>query len=117
MYLLHGELELKIVEARLELDMEYFSEHGHHYLQYPYVKAYMGPARVARTNCASAESCNPVWNHLCKLPVAYSVYQVRILSAISGVILVIKKFNFYCKICVCMLFKITYQCCICHLFH
>lgn len=82
MYLLHGNLELKIVEARFDLDMEFFCEHGHHYLQYPYVKAYMGPTRVARTNRASAESsCNPVWNHHFKLPLAYSVHQVPISSA------------------------------------
>ncbi|EYU41069.1 hypothetical protein MIMGU_mgv1a026439mg [Erythranthe guttata] len=77
MIYLHGDIDIKIIEARCMPCMEFISEHVCHCLQNPYVKVYMGEARVACTARVRARSQNPVWNEHFQLPLAHPVDQVR----------------------------------------
>ncbi|XP_051139132.1 phospholipase D delta-like [Andrographis paniculata] len=102
---LHGDLDLKIVEARSLPNMDLVSErlrrvftafdfcrsswaskrrrkdhHHHHHNNIitsdPYVTVIVGGARVARTRVIS-NSQNPVWNETFRIPLAHPVAQVE----------------------------------------
>ncbi|PIN01375.1 Phospholipase D1 [Handroanthus impetiginosus] len=98
---LHGDLDLKIIEARCLPNMDMVSENlrrcftaldcrkpftsnrrqGHHHHRKiitsdPYVKVCLAGACVARTRVIS-NSQNPVWNEHFKIPLAHPVSQVE----------------------------------------
>ncbi|EYU24262.1 hypothetical protein MIMGU_mgv1a021891mg [Erythranthe guttata] len=74
---LHGDLDLVIIEVRRIASMEFVSEHVRRFLKHPYIKVYLGEARVARTARVRAhDSQNPVWNEHFEIPLAHPVDQI-----------------------------------------
>ncbi|KAL9158918.1 hypothetical protein ABFS82_08G100500 [Erythranthe guttata] len=73
---LHGDMDLVIVEARRITSTEFVYEDFRR-LRHPYVKVYLGEARVAQTTRVRADSQNPMWNEHFELPLAHPVDQVR----------------------------------------
>ncbi|EYU20517.1 hypothetical protein MIMGU_mgv1a018363mg [Erythranthe guttata] len=71
---LHGDMDLVIVEARRITSTEFVYEDFRR-LRHPYVKVYLGEARVAQTTRVRADSQNPMWNEHFELPLAHPVDQ------------------------------------------
>ncbi|XP_012836248.1 PREDICTED: phospholipase D delta-like [Erythranthe guttata] len=113
MIYLHGDLDLVIIEARRITSMEFVSEHFRRFLKHPYVKVYLGEARVARTARVRAhDTQNPVWNEHFELPLAHPVDQGGLMQTHDKETRKFFKHSYVTCVLVCRIFSSQHQKCV-----